>query len=101
MDLNALLEQAKRMQNEMSDAKDALAKEVFKSESQQGMVQVEMNGAYQLLSLSINEALLNVDDKEILQDMILMTINQVIKQVQDKDEDMMGSMAASMKLPGM
>ena len=58
-----------------------------------------MLGSKQLTSLEIDEDLIDPSDKEMLQDMLMVAINEAINAIEEEASAIMGSMAGG--LPGM
>ena len=65
-----------------------------------GAVKVKLNGKKEILSLDISEELLK-DDKEMLEDMIIVCINQAQEEVDRISKEKMGALSGGMPgLPG-
>ena len=73
MDINKLMQQANKMKAEMEKKEKEFGEKTFLYEKQG--VKLVMDGRLQIKSLQINEALIDPDDVETLQDMITITIN--------------------------
>ncbi|MGL4343253.1 MAG: YbaB/EbfC family nucleoid-associated protein [Metamycoplasmataceae bacterium] len=82
MNMNKILEQAKKMQVELQKQEEQLKAKIFETEKQ-GII-VKMNGARKVVSIEINEILIDPDDKEMLQDLLSIAINEVLEQI-DKE----------------
>lgn len=74
-DLQSLLGQAQKIQEEIQKIKNELANKTVTGESGGGMVSVTMNGANKVISVKIAKELINPDDVEILEDLIVAAIN--------------------------
>lgn len=101
MDINALLAQAQKMQKDLMGVEEELEAQSYTFESQQGLIKVQMNGKLIIEKLEISLELLKDGDKDILEDLMMMTINEAIKEISSKKEDAMNSLTSSMKIPGM
>lgn len=85
MNMQNLMMQAKKMQKDIEKAQSELESKVYEGNSQ--LVTVTISGTGKLLSvkLALNEVL--SDDKEMLEDMILVAVNNAIdKMEKDKEE---------------
>ncbi|MGL5522136.1 MAG: YbaB/EbfC family nucleoid-associated protein [Metamycoplasmataceae bacterium] len=82
MNMNKILEQAKKMQEEMVKAEQKIKDTIFKVEKQ-GVI-VEANGNREITSLEINEILVDPSDKETLQDLIIIAINEVLQKIENE-----------------
>jgi len=85
MNMQAMLMQAQRIQRELQKAKAELAKQEFTVEKG-GAVKVTVLGDKSIKSVNIDEAALNKDDKEMVEEMIVMAINEAFEQIKKADE---------------
>jgi DNA-binding YbaB/EbfC family protein len=91
--LNKMLEQAQKLQEEMAAAQEKLAEEKVEASSGGGMVKVVATGAGQLESLTIDPDAVDPEDVELLQDMVLAAVNEALRQADDLREKAMGESA--------
>ena len=94
MDLNKLMQQANKMKAELDKKEQEFNEQVFNFEKQ-GVI-LKMNGKLNIVSLDINDALVDPDDKETLQDMIIITINEAINEISEKKEKIKSSLTQGM-----
>ncbi|PIE01601.1 MAG: nucleoid-associated protein, YbaB/EbfC family [Acidobacteria bacterium] len=88
MDLQALMAQAKNMQNDM---KENLSKMAIRARSGGGMVEVVINGHKELTQIEISDEALK--DPEMLPDLILAAVNVAYAEVESRVKDQfMGSL---------
>ena len=99
MNINQMMKQAQMMQQKVAKAQEELEKKVFNHELQG--IKVKMSGKKQILSIEIDESLIDSDDKEMLEDALVLTLNEAIKMVDDETEVMMSKATGNIKLPGM
>ena len=99
MNINALMQQAQKMQREMTKKQTELESKEFEFTSNGGAIKVKMLGSKQITSLEIDEDLIDPSDKEMLQDMLIVAINEAISKIEEEASAIMGSMAGG--LPGM
>ena len=97
MNMQALMQQAQKMQRDLTKKKDELNKKEFNGTSE--LVDVVFTGDKKLVSVNIKEADITSDDKEILEDMIMVALNDAFKQVDKETEKKMGKYANAM--PGL
>ena len=81
--LNALLQQAQKMQADMMAAQEKLQDEKVEASAGGGMVKVVMSGDLELKSLEIDPDAVDPDDVEMLQDMVMAAINEAMRQAMD------------------
>lgn len=88
MNMQSLMMQAKKMQKDMEKSQKELESKVYTGKSQ--LVSANMSGANKLLSIKIDMDELSIDDKEMLEDMILVAINDAINQMEKDKEEKFG-----------
>ncbi len=91
-----LLKQAQKMQEQMQKDKEELEATIFYANAGGGMVDVEMNGKRELTKLSIKPEVVDPDDVEMLEDLIMAAINDANRQVDEKTAEMMPSLPGGM-----
>ena len=100
MNIQSLLKQAQKMQAEIGKAEKALKERQYWALVNNGVVKVECNGAYEVTKIDIDETLLTADNKELLEDMILMGVNEAVKKAVSEREEVMNQLTGGVKLPG-
>ena len=90
--MNNLMKQAQRMQRQMEENKKALEEKEFTATSGGGAVEVVVSGKKDLRSITISPDAVDPDDVEMLQDMILVAVNEAVKQVDEESEKLFGGM---------
>lgn len=84
MDMNKLMQQAKKMQEQLESAQENAKNIVATATAGGGMVKVEATGDMQLRSLTIDPDALDPEDVELLQDMVLAAVNDALSTVSEK-----------------
>lgn len=87
MYMNALLQQAKKMQKEVMESQKKLETTDYKGESQ--WVTIVINGAYELKEIKFKDDV-ELDDKEMLEDMLLIAFNDAINKIKKDTEAKLG-----------
>jgi DNA-binding YbaB/EbfC family protein len=95
MNINQMMKQAQQAQAKMQKAQEELEKSEFTKEVQG--ITVTVTGAKQVSKIDIDQDLL--DDKEMLEDMLVVAFNEVFKEVDAKTEDLMTKATGNLKLP--
>ena len=99
MNIQAMMQQAKQMQEKMQQQMAELRVE---ASAGGGMVTVVVNGAKQLQSLTIDPEVVSKEDVEMLQDLIVAAINDAQRKADEELAGKMGGMLPpGMKLPGL
>lgn len=95
MNLQSLMKQAQSMQKNLLSAKKQIDEKHFTGKSE--LVEVVMNGKKELISVKISEdAELDKDDKEILEDMVVLAVNDAVKKIDKEIEEKLGSQAGGL-----
>lgn len=87
MNLASLMKQAKQMQKKMNAATKEFEEKTFEFKHQQNLIQGTMKGDLTIVDLKIDESLLTADNKDVLSDMLMITINEITKKVVKEKED--------------
>ena len=94
MNMQAMMKQAQQMQRDMLKVKEEIDNTKFVGES--SLVKVTINGTKMVESVEIDRSDLEVDDIEMLEDMIVVALNDAMKQVDDTTEEKMGKFGGGM-----
>lgn len=98
MNINALMQQAQKMQKQMEKKQKELESKEFEFSSNGGAIKIKMLGSKEIVSLEIDKDLLDPEEKEMLQDMLMIAINDAISKIDEEASAIMGSMAGG--IPG-
>ena len=97
MNIQAMMKQAQKLQNDMMKAKEEIDKMEFSSTN--GLVTVKINGKKEVIDVVIEkDADFSLDDLEMLQDMIRIATNEAMEQVDKVTEDKMGRFSSMLGL---
>ena len=102
--MQQLLKQAQKMQQDMMAAQEALKHEVVDASAGGGMVTVEVTGDLVVKSIKIDPEAVDPDDVELLQDMVLAAVNEALRAAQELATSKLGGLAGGLGglgLPGM
>ena len=99
--MQAIMQQAKKMQEELKKAQDNAKTIEEESSSGGGMVTVVANGENKIISIDIKKEIVNPEDVEILQDTILMAVNGALDKAQAKVQQELSKVTGGLNIPGM
>lgn len=91
---NAMLAQVQKMQEDMAKAQEALENEFITVTAGGGAVSIEISGHQRVKSITINEDLLDPEEKDMLQDLLIAAVNQAIEQSQAMSAERMESISS-------
>ncbi|MHC1735001.1 MAG: YbaB/EbfC family nucleoid-associated protein [Erysipelotrichaceae bacterium] len=98
MNIHQLMKQAQSMQSDMEKIERELNEKHTTVQNQE--LSVTMNGKHELVSVAIDPTLLKPENKEIIEDLVLLCINQATKAIQDERADQLGALTKGLNLPG-
>ena len=99
--MNGLMKQAQKMQEEMARAQAELEEREFTATSGGGAVTVVVSGKKELKSLTIEPEVVDPEDIEMLQDLVISAINEAMANVEKTTEEEMNKITGGVALPGL
>lgn len=78
-DMNKMLQQAQRMQEELAKAQEEAASEIVEASAGGGMVTVKANGAGEVVEIVIDPRAIDPDDPGLLADMVQAAVNEALR----------------------
>ena len=99
MNLNKMLKQAQKMQQQMTNIQNDFNEKEFEISAGGGAIHLIIKGDFHIKEMDIDKEAITPEDKESLEDLIISAINQGIETVKENLEKEMGSVASSMGLP--
>ncbi len=96
-----MMKQAQQMQAKMQAIQEELASKKVEAESGGGMVKVVANGKGEILSIQIEKELIIQDDKDVLEDLILVAVNEGIRRAQELNATEISKITGGLKIPGL
>ena len=100
MDINQLLEEAMRLQNDISKTQMSLDEKEYETSVGGGAVVLQMKGNMTVESISIKDEMLSVENKEDLIDMLTSVLNQTLQKIKNEKENSLKSLTPDMSIPG-
>ena len=98
--MGGLYKQAQEMQKKMAQIQSEIDALEIEGESGGGMVKAIVSGKKTLISLDVKPDLMN-EDKEMLEDLILVAVNNAIQKVDDISKEKMSSITGGINVPGL
>lgn len=88
MNMQAMMQQAQKLQRDMMKAKNEIDEKKFTST--QGFLTIEMKGTKEVASVKIDKENLDKDDIEMLEDLISLAVNDNVEKIEKETESKMG-----------
>lgn len=101
--MQAMLRQAQKMQEEMAEKQAQLEEKEYDIQAGGGVVSVKINGKKEILAIDIKPEIVDPDDVETLSDILVAAVNEAIKRVESVNSAEMEKITGSMGMgmPGM
>jgi hypothetical protein len=94
--MQQLLKQAQKMQQEMLAAQESLKDEVVEASAGGGMVTVKVSGDLEIKAITIDPQAVDPEDVELLQDMVLAAVNEALRSAQELASSKLGGIAGGL-----
>ena len=89
--MQAMMRQAQKMQQDAMKAKEELDNSVFEGSASGGLVKVQINGAFEMQSISIDPSVVDGDDVEMLEDLIVAAYNDAKAKIESAKASKLGA----------
>lgn len=99
--MNNMMKQMQKMQKQMTKAQEELKDETVEASVGGGVVTVVANGHKQILEVKLDEAVVDPDEVDDLQDLVVAAVNEALNKVDELTNQKMGKFTKGMNLPGM
>lgn len=97
MNIQAMMKQAQKLQKDMLDSKKEIDSKTF--EITKSFVTIEAMGNKKIKNIKINLETIEKDEIEMLEDLIMVSINELMEQIDKETEEKMGKYTQGM--PGL
>ena len=94
--MNNLMKQAQRMQRQMEESQKALEEATFTAQAGGGAVEVTVTGNKEVTAIKLSPEAVDPDDVEMLEDLIMVAVNDAMKQVDEANSSSMARMTGGM-----
>ena len=99
VNIGNMMKQAQQLQKKMSDAQEKLKSIEVEGTSGGGLVKVLSTAKGEIKKISIDDSLMNKDEKEITEDLILAAINDAKQKAEIAAEEEMKNITGGIPLP--
>lgn len=90
MNIGQLMKEAKKMQSDMEKSQEELASKEFEATAGGGAVSVKVSGNKVLKEITIKKEVVDPEDVEMLQDLILTSVNEALRKVEEEQAASLG-----------
>lgn len=99
--MNQIIKQAQKMQDDMKALQDRLDITEYEGESGSGLVKAVVTGKHDVTSIKINPSAIDPDDIEMLEDLIAAAVNDAITKAKLESDAEMEKITGGLNVPGM
>ena len=99
--MNQMLKQAQKMQEEIQRVQSELDEKTFTASVGGGAVEIEIQGNKTVQSLKIKPEVVDPDDVEMLEDLIMSAFNEAINNIEKESEEEISKVTGGVSLPGL
>lgn len=99
--MSSMIKQAQKMQQDMLRMQEEMEQKFYEASSGGGAVTVKMSGKKELQEIILKPEVVDPDDIEMLQDLILVAVNDVMKKVDEDNQTQMSKLTGGMNIPGL
>lgn len=96
-----LLKQAQEMQGRIAKIQEELGQRTVEGSAGGGMVQVTVNGQFNLTAVKIEPSVINPEEKDMLEDLICAAVNDGMRKARDMVSTEMSKITGGFKIPGL
>ena len=92
--MNQLMKQAQKMQKQMEETTKALEESTY--EATAGVVKVVVSGKKEVVSVHLEEEVVDPDDVEMLEDLIVAATNEALRKMEEDSQEKMGKVTGGL-----
>src|ERR1051325_669137 len=96
-----LLKQAQEMQARMAKMQEELSNKTVQGSAGGGMGQETGKGQVNVTAVKLEPSGINVEEKEMLEDLVLAAVNDAVRKARDMASSEMSKLTGGLKIPGM
>ena len=94
--MNNLMKQAQRMQRQMEEAQQKMEETEVEATAGGGAVTVKVSGKKELISVKLQEEVVDPDDIEMLEDLIVAATNEALRKIEEMNQANMAKFTGGM-----
>lgn len=95
------VQQMQAMQRKMDEMQAELDQKEVTATAGGGAISVTANGKRELVKIEIKKEVVDPDDVEMLQDLILVAVNESLRQIEEISSSEMGKLTGGLGIPGL
>ena len=96
-----LVKEMQRIQKKPEETQKQLEEKTVTVQVGGGMVTVTANGRQEIISIQIENELINPEEKEMLEDLVVAGVNEALKRAKEMIEEELTKITGGLKIPGL
>ena len=101
MNIQQMMRQAQQMQKKMQENQQKLENTEFEGTSGNGLIKVKAMGNDVVKSVYIDKSLMNTDEKDMLEDLLVVAFNDLMKKITEANDSSMNDATGGINLKNM
>ncbi|MBR2141129.1 MAG: YbaB/EbfC family nucleoid-associated protein [Rickettsiales bacterium] len=98
INMQQLMQQAQAMQRKLQESQEKMKNTIFEGKAGGGSVKVQLNGTYKMVKIDIKEGMLDKDNKDMLEDLILVAYNNCKDKIDEEKKNNLGNIGGNSNL---
>ena len=98
---NDMMQRIQKMQEDMNAAQEEVENSEFFASAGGGAVEVTVSGKHEVLSVKIQPEVVDPEDVEMLEDLLIASLNEAVRKANDAMESRMQGVTGGLNIPGM
>ena len=99
--MNQMIRQAQKMQEEMGRVQEELADKEYSATSGGGMIEVTVTGKKELKAVKLKPEVVDPEDIEMLEDLVVAAVNEALRAAEEDSTQRMNAITGGFGVPGM
>lgn len=95
------MQQMQAMQRQMEAMQAELDEKTVETTAGGGAISVTINGKKEIVKMDIKPEVVDPDDVEMLQDLIMVAVNEGLRQIEEMTQNEMGKLTGGLNIPGL
>jgi len=96
-----LVKEMQKIQKKLEETQKQLEEKTVTVQVGGGMVTVTANGRQEIISIQIENELINPEEKEMLEDLVVAGVNEALKRAKEMIEEELTKITGGLKIPGL
>ncbi|MBQ9945708.1 MAG: YbaB/EbfC family nucleoid-associated protein [Clostridia bacterium] len=101
MSRNDMMAKVQKMQEDMANKQAEVENSEFSASAGGGAVEVKVNGKHEILSVKMQPEVVDPEDIDMLEDLIIASLNEAIRKANEAMEREMSSVTGGLNIPGL